>query len=355
MRTLVTGSNSLLGNHIVRCLLQEGHTVRAMVRTTSNIQALEGLDVELVYGDVRNPADLRTAADGCQRIFHTAAVFAYWNFSETEMNETAREGARNVVDAAKDAGVERLILTSSASVLGRNTTIHPMTETSPATLEDTPAYFRSKALQERVAFERASELGVELISVNPSVIVGPYDFKPSASMSTVTGYLFDPMKLTYPGGVNIVHAEDAARGHVLLADQGTPGERYLVSADNWEWQQVHETISDLCRVGGPRITMGRRGAMLGTALMELGAKITKKPPLGTRDQAKLVGSYFWYNHSKAAALGYRARSTREALIDTIAWLIDSPLLSEGQKAQLNPSIDVEQARHRLSQVRATAA
>ena len=101
--------------------------------------------------------------------------------------------------------------------------------------------------------------------------------------------------------------------------------------------------------------MSRRGAMLGTALMELGAKITKKPPLGTRDQARMVGSYFWYNHSKAAALGYRARSTREALIDTIAWLFDSPLLSESQKAQLNPSIEVERARSRLSIAPASAA
>ena len=104
MHALVTGSNGLLGNHIVRALLKEGHRVRAMVRPTSNKKALDGLDVELVYGDVRNAEDLRAAADGCDTIFHTAAVFAYWNFSEEEMNQTAREGARNVVDAAKDAG-----------------------------------------------------------------------------------------------------------------------------------------------------------------------------------------------------------------------------------------------------------
>jgi len=355
MHALVTGSNGLLGNHIVRALLQEGHTVRAMVRKTSNKRALDGLDIELVYGDVRNPEDLRAAADGCDTIFHTAAVFAYWNFSEEEMNQTAREGARNVVDAAKDAGVKRLILTSSAAVLGRNTSIHPMTEETEPHLQDTPAYFRSKALQEEIAVEHARERGVELISVNPSVIIGPNDFKPSASMATVTGYLLDPLKLTYPGGVNIVHVEDAARGHLLLAERGTPGERYLVSADNWEWQRVHETISDLCRIGGPRITMGRKGAMLGTALMELGAKLTKKPPLGTRDQARLVGSYFWYNHSKAAALGYRARSTRDALVDTIAWLLDSSHLSAEQKAQIRPSMDVETARKRLAGSPATAA
>jgi dihydroflavonol-4-reductase len=347
MIALVTGANGLLGNHIVQALLEDGHTVKAMVRPTSNLKALEGLDIEYAYGDVRDGAALRAAADGCDTIFHTAAVFSYWGFSQEEMDQTAREGAINVVDAARDAGVDRLVLTSSAGVLGRNTEQTPMTEASSPDLESMPAYFQSKALQEQVAFERAEEQSVDLVCVNPAVILGPNDQKPSASMGTITNYLFDPLKLTWPGGVNIVHAQDCARGHVLLAEKGESGERYLLGADNWRWKRVHETISRLCNVAKPTIRLNAKTALLGASLMEFGAKFTGKPPQATRDQAMQVGNYFWYNHTKAARLGYRSRSTRDAILETLAWLLDSPHLSESQRKSLNPSIELETMRRKL--------
>ena len=347
MIALVTGANGLLGNHIVRALLEDGHTVKAMVRETSNLKALEGLDIDYTYGDVRDSAALRAAADGCETIFHTAAVFSYWGFSQEEMDQTAREGAINVVDAAKDAGVNRLVLTSSAGVLGRNQEQTPMTETSTPDLESMPAYFQSKALQEQVAFERAREQNVDLVCANPAVILGPNDQKPSASMGTITNYLFDPLKLTWPGGVNIVHAQDCARGHVLLAEKGESGERYLLGADNWRWKRVHETISRLCNVAKPTIKLNAKTALLGASLMELGAKFTGKPPQATRDQAMQVGNYFWYNHTKAARLGYRSRSTRDAILETLAWLLDSPHLSDSQRKGHNPSIELETMRRKL--------
>ena len=129
--------------------------------------------------------------------------------------------------------------------------------------------------------------------VNPAVILGPNDQKPSASMGTITNYLFDPLKLTWPGGVNIVHAEDCARGHVLLADKGESGERYLPWGPiTGAGQRVHETISHLCNVAKPTIKLNAKTALLGASLMELGAKFTGKPPQATRDQAMQVGNYF---------------------------------------------------------------
>lgn len=346
MIALVTGANGLLGNHIVQALLEKGHSVRAMVRKTSNLKALEGLDIDYAYGDVRDGQALRAAADGCDTIFHTAAVFSYWGFSQEEMDQTAREGAINAVDAAKDAGVKRLVLTSSAGVLGRNANQTPMTEKSAPNLDSMPQYFQSKAVQERIAMERAQEQKVDLVCANPAVILGPNDQKPSASMGTITNYLFDPFKITWPGGVNIVHAEDCARGHVLLAEKGESGERYLLGADNWHWKRVHETISRLCNVSKPTIRLNSKTALLGASLMELGAKFTGKAPQATRDQAMQVGHYFWYNHSKAARIGYRSRSTRDALLDTLAWLLDSPHLDEGQRNGLNPSVELETARRK---------
>lgn len=349
MLALVTGANGLLGNHIVQELLAQGHPVRAMVRKKSNLDALRGLKIDYAYGDVRDASALRAAADGCDTMFHTAAVFSYWGFSEEEMRATARDGAINAVDAAKDAGVKRMVLTSSAGVLGRNENQVPMTEESPVQLDSMPSYFQNKALQENTAFERAREKGVDLVSVNPSVILGSNDHKPSASMSTITNYLFDPLKLTWPGGVNIVHAQDCARGHVLVAEKGESNERYLIGADNWHWGRVHKTISRLCNTAGPTVRLGKKTALIGATLMELGSRMTGKAPQATKDQAALVGSYFWYNHSKAARLGYKARPSRDAILDTLAWLLDSHHVTDAQRRSIRPSSEVE-ARRRQSPV-----
>ena len=220
---LVTGTNGLLGNNLCRELLAAGHEVRAFVRQNSNLDGLKDLPVQLHYGDVRDSQSLREAAVGCATLYQTAAVFSYWGYSRNEMISIAQEGATNTVTAAKEAGVQRIVLTSSSSVLGPNWEPKPMTESDASDLEGAPDYFYSKRLQEETAFECADREGVELVSICPSVFIGPYDFRPSASLPTVTGYLFDPMKLTYPGGVNIIHVQDVARAHFLLGEKGAPG------------------------------------------------------------------------------------------------------------------------------------
>lgn len=340
MKVLVTGANGLLGNNLVRELLAEGHTVRAMVRKTSNVQGLEGLDAERVYGDVRDVKALTEAARGCEVVYHTAAVFAYWGYARDAMMATAREGGRNVVDAAHEAGVRRVVLTSSASVWGKHEGRTPIHEESPARLEGTPDYFVSKALQEETALARAEELGVELVAVCPSIFMGPYDFKPSTSLGTLTDFLNDPMRLTWTGGGNIIHVQDVAQAHILLAEQGVPGERYLACADNLEWTTLHETMAQLAGLSGPRMTMSPRMARWGSVAMEAAAKLTGKPPLGTRDQAALVGHYFWYDGSKLANLGFAPRSTRKTLAQTLAWYLESPHISPKLKASLTPHAEV---------------
>ena len=139
MTVLVTGANGLLGSHLVRGLLKQGATVRALVRSTSDVRSLAGLPIEMVHGDVRDPHSLQRAAEGCTQLFHTAAVFSYWGYSRDEMLETATEGARNTLHAAKSAGVERVILTASSSVLGPNWSPRSLTEEDGSDLEGTLA------------------------------------------------------------------------------------------------------------------------------------------------------------------------------------------------------------------------
>jgi dihydroflavonol-4-reductase len=350
MRVLVTGANGLLGNNLVRELLNAGHEVRAMVRATSNTAGLEGLRCERVLGDIRDQKAVRAAADGCEVIFSTAAVFSYYGYSLEEMMGTATQGTLNVVRAAKDAKVRRLVLTSSTAVLGGSEQPTPLDESAEQLREGGPDYFASKAKQERLAIAEAKSLGVELVVANPSVILGPYDFRPTASLATVTGYLLDPLKMTYPGGIDIAHAQDVARGHILLAERGIPYERHILGGENWTFETIHRAIAELTGQPAPRLRMNKTTAYLGASLMELGAKITRKPPLATRALAKQVGRYFWYSHDKAARLGYKARPARQTLTETIGWLLDSPHLTLRQKKSIKPQSAVLDARDHLRSV-----
>jgi dihydroflavonol-4-reductase len=334
VRVFVTGANGLLGSTLCRVLHAEGHAVRGLVRPASNRRSLEGLPIELVEGDVTDERSMRKGADGCDLMFHVAAVFSYFGYSKEQMFRTAKEGSIIAAGAAKDAGVKRIVLTSSTVVLGWRDEPGPLTEQDQLAGE-APDYFVTKQLQERTLFERAKELGIEALACNPSMFVGPQDYRPSEALFSITSYLADPLKLSFGGGVNIAHAEDIARGHILLADKGRAYERHILcSPDNWEWSQIHRTISELAGVAGPRISVGRTSAIAGATLMELGAKLTRTKPLATRDLAKMAGRYFWYDGSKARALGFTARGTRETLRETIGWLAGSPHLPQSVQRKL---------------------
>ncbi len=344
MKVLVTGANGLLGNHLVRQLLATGHQVRAMVRQSSNLAALEGLDIEYSYGDVRQADSLEAAARGCEMLYHTAAVFSYWGHSREEMMETARQGARNAVMAAQKAGITRMVLTSSAAVLGARRDPVALAELDDVPMEQAPDYFASKIIQEQAALEAGKELGVEVIAVNPSVFIGPRDIRPSAGLAMLTDYIADPLKMTWPGGVNILHVEDVAKAHILLADKGTPGERHIVCGENWQWRKVHADLSALTGLRGPGLSMSPTLARLGAAAMEFGAKVTGKPPMATSDQAQVVGCYFWYKGDKAMALGFSPRPSREALVDSLAWLVDSPHMDPKMRKKMRLADEVQARR-----------
>lgn len=344
VKALVTGANGLLGCNLVRELLAAGHEVRAMVRRTSKLQGLEGIPCTLVYGDVRDAAEVLAAAEGCEVIFHCAAVFAYWGYDRDAMMETAKKGSANVLDAAKAVGARRVVMTSSTAVFGGSDGAKVLDERAPIVGEGVPDYFLSKALQEEGAREHAASIGVDIVFANPSVFIGPHDHRPSASLNTVTGYLTDPFKLTYPGGVSVVHAADIARGHILLADRGITGERHILAAENVTWRDMHETLAELAGVPKPRITIQRGPAIVAATLMELGAKLTKKEPLATVDLARQTGRYFWYSNAKIARLGWSPRSMRVTLTQTLAWLLAaSPHFTDKQRAKLSPHEDVLQA------------
>lgn len=338
MKALVTGSNGLLGCNLVRTLLNAGHSVRTLIRESSDTRGLEGLNVERCVGDVRDSDSVREAVDGCDVVFHGAAVFSYWGYSREEMIETARDGTGIMIEACRDAAVRRLVLTSSTAVFGGHADPTPRDENAEMAPGAGVDYFETKALQERIAAEMARELSVELVIVNPSVFIGPYDYKPSQSSQTITGFLRDPLRLTFPGGVCLVHASDVAQGHLIALEQGTPFERHILGGENIEWTALHEMIALLTDSAGPRLRATKTTALLGATVMEAVSALTRRPPMATRALARQMGLYFYHSSEKMRRLGYAPRPAKATLRDTLNWWVEGPHVSKRERLAWKPRI-----------------
>jgi dihydroflavonol-4-reductase len=340
VRALVTGSNGLIGSNIVRALVRQGHEVCALVRPTSDLRGLHGLQVQQIHGDVLNRGSLETAMVGCDLVFHTAGIFSYWAEDQAHLESVVLEGTRNAVEAAAHVGIGRFVLTSSSVTCGSSPHPEPRDERDSLRDPDAPPYYLMKDRQEREALELARELDVDLVAVCPTITVGGPDYRLLPSNAVIVNYLNDPFSFTFPGGCNVVQVEDVALGHVLAAERGIRGERYLLGSENLTWAEVHQTIAELCGVRGPTLTATLTAAYLAATAMELASRWTKKPPTSTRAEAMALGRYYWYRSDRAMAIGYRPRPSRRALAQAIAWLLDSPHVTRSMRARLRPSPEV---------------
>ena len=340
MKALVTGANGFIGAALVRELVERGYGVRALVRRTSDLRTLEGMPVEIVQGDVLDLPAFRDAARGCDVLFHTAGVFAYWGHAEDDLLQLSVVGAQNAVEAAALGGVSRVVLTSSSVIFG--STRRPVWRDEQCELRDPypPAYIRAKAAQACAAFEVATERSVDLVAVCPTMVLGERDYRLVPSNRLIVAYLEDAFKATFPGGCNLVHVRDVARGHALVAERGESGASYLLGSENWEWWRIHRTISQLCGIPGPLLTATHTSASLVAVAAELSAQLTGRTPSVTRAQARMVGRYYWYDHARASSLGYHPRPARQALADAIAWLMKSGHISVDLRQRLNPTAEV---------------
>jgi dihydroflavonol-4-reductase len=347
MKALVTGANGLIGANLARALMRAGYEVRALVRPESDVRSLQRLAVEIVYGDVLHADSLSKAARGCHLLFHAAALFSYWGVSAGELEHIAVKGTTHVIEAASQARVPRVVFTSSSVVFGSSN--RPLVRNEKHRLDDqeTAPYVLAKASQERAAFEHADRLGVELIAACPTLSVGPYGYRLGPSNGLIVSYLADHFKATYPGGCNLVSVQDVAEGHLLVAEKGRPGERYLLGSENLKWSDIHRMISELCGVPGPNWEANHTVSLLAATAAEFVSKLTRKPPWATREEARMVGRYYWYEHQKAGALGYQPRPARQALAEAIAWLSAKSLISRRIRSDLRFSRDVFEARDAL--------
>ena len=322
MTTLVTGATGFVGSAVVRALVSRGEPVRAMVRQSSSLRLLEELPVEIVTGDLEEPASCRAALEGCDALFHVAADYRLWVPQPDAMYRTNVQGTRHLLSAAADASVRRIVYTSSVATLGLRPDRLPADETTPATLAGMVGHYkRSKFLAEQAVRELIAETGLPVVIVNPAAPVGQGDARPTPTGRMVLEAARGRIPAYVDTGLNLVHVEDVAKGHLLAFEHGRVGERYILGGENLPLRQMLALIADLMGRTPPRLRLPA-GAVLPVALIaEAIARIGRgREPLVTTDGVRMARKPMYFTSAKAEReLRYRSRPAIEGLRDAIAW------------------------------------
>lgn len=349
MRLAITGAAGLIGAHVARAAIEEGHDTTAIVRAADRAQALDGVAARVVAADMLGPpGPLIEAFADAEIVIHTAATFAYGGDGEA-LRRIAVTGTENVLDAAAKAGVRRVVVTSSSVVFGYSES-ETVIDESRGLADDAgqPGYVAAKILQDRSALERADRLGQELVLACPTMSVGGVATTLGPSNAMIVAYLADTTRSTFSGGCNVVAARDVGRGHILLAMRGESGAHYLLGSENLRWSTIHALIGVLAGVGGPHVEIGRQAASLAARVQEGLALVAGRMALSTREEASMVGRYYWYDHGRASALGYRPASAVESLAEAVSWLAASPHVGRETRARMHLSEAVLRRRRRAA-------
>ncbi len=318
---LVTGATGFVGAAVVRALLGDGREVRALVRRGSDRRNLEGLAVDLAEGDLNDRDSLRRAARGCSAVFHVAADYRLWALDPAPMYRTNVDGSVNVLEAAADAGVERLVYTSSVAVLGINANRLPADESTPVTFESMiGAYKRSKFLAEQAVRRRAAELGLPVVTVNPSTPIGPGDVRPTPTGRVILDAAAGRMPAYVDTGLNVVHVDDVARGHLLALEVGKPGERYILGGEDLTLAQILHVVGEHTGRPASKIRLPHWAVYPIAVGAEGVARFTQREPRVTLDGLRMSRKHMYFSSAKAAReLDYRWRAPQYAITDAIDW------------------------------------
>jgi len=322
MTTLVTGATGFVGSHVARQLVTAGQSVRILVRKESNTRPLEGLPVERVEGDLREAASVERAMQGVQRVFHVAADYRLWTRNPGEIYRSNVDGTRLLLECARRAGVERVVYTSTVATIA--VPVHhgaalPNEQTS-ATLDQMIGHYkRSKFLAEQEALKAASA-GVPVVIVNPTAPVGPGDWKPTPTGRIIVDFLNGKMPAYVDTGLNVVAVEDVAAGHLLAADKGRIGERYLLGARNMTLKEILEALAPIAGRSAPRLKMPHALALAAGYADEWFSRLTGREPQIPVEGVKMSRHRMFVSSDKAEReLGYKPTSVDAALERAVRW------------------------------------
>jgi len=326
MQVGVTGAAGHVGGNLVRTLLEQGHKVRVLIH--EDTRAIEGLDVERVVGDVRDPATVARFVAGCERVFHLAALISLDPKDTPKLQEINVGGARNVAEACLAAGVKRLVHFSSIHALSSHPKNEPIDETRPPSSGDALPYDLSKAAGEREV-QAVIARGLDAVICNPTAIVGPYDFRPSHVGELLLDLYHRRLPGLVKGGFDWVDVRDVVQGAIAAAERGRRGERYLLSGKR---RSVPEFADAAAAATGKKrpwmvtpIWLAHAAAPFATGF----AKLAGRRPLFTRASLVALSNHLEVRHDKARTeLGYNARPFEETLKDTYAWFEKAGMLAK---------------------------
>lgn len=317
---LVTGGTGFVGANLVRELLREGATVRVLARPGGDRRALAGLPIEIVEGDLERPASLGPAVAGVATVFHVAADYRLWAPDPSALFRTNVEGTRAMLAAAAEAGVRRVVYTSTVGTLGLPPDGTPGTEDTPVSLADMVGpYKRSKFLAEQVALAFARQ-GLPVVIVNPSAPVGPWDVKPTPTGRMIVDFLEGRMIASLDTGLNLVDVRDVARGHLLAAARGRVGEKYILGHRNLTLSEIFGLLAELTGRPAPRWRIPYALAWTAAACFEGAARLTRRPPRVSLTAVRMARKRMFFSSAKAVReLGLPQTDVREALAAAVAW------------------------------------
>lgn len=321
MISLVTGATGFVGSAVARHLRSLGHDIRVLARSGADRRNLEGLDAELVTGDITDPDAVRRAVAGCHYVFHVAADYRLWVPDPAPMMAANVDAAVDVCRAAAEAGAERIVYCSSVAVLGLPKDGTPGDEETPVTFADMiGVYKQSKYRGEEAVRRLIADTGAPVVIVNPSTPIGPRDIKPTPTGRMIVDAARGRMPAYVDTGLNVVHVDDVARGHWLACTRGEIGRRYVLGGENMALADILKTVAELTGRRPPKVKLPHDLIMPIAHAAEWFGKATGREPFVNVDSVRMARKRMWFSWDRARReLGYQPRPAHEALADAVAW------------------------------------
>ena len=317
---LVTGASGFVGAAVARAALLRGFKTRVLMRATADRRNIQGLDVEPVTGDMRDEASMTRALDGVRHLFHVAADYRLWARDPEEIARNNLMGARAVMGAAKKAGVERIVYTSSVAALkpGHGAAVDETSRHTPDSVIG--AYKRSKLLAEREVERMVAEEGLPAVIVAPSTPIGPRDIKPTPTGRIIVEMANGKMPAFLDTGLNLVHVDDVAEGHFLALERGRIGENYILGGTDVTLEAMLGEIAALAGRRAPKLKLPRAPLFPLAYAAEAFARLSGKEPFLTADALRMSRYHMYFSSEKAKReLGYQSRPHASGLEDALAW------------------------------------
>jgi dihydroflavonol-4-reductase len=331
MLILVTGATGFVGSHVARLLAERGDRVRVLVRPTSRLKALEGVRVEPVDGDLRDAASLTRAMDGVNRVFHVAADYRLWTRHPEEIYESNVGGTKRLLEAAYKAGVERFVYTSTVATIAVPRHGALPDESTAASIDEMIGHYkRSKFQAEQVAIE-AARAGGPVVIVNPTAPVGPGDWKPTPTGKIILDFLTGKMPAYVDTGLNVAPVEDVAAGHLLAAEKGRFGERYILGGRNMTLKEILDALAPVAGRPAPRVRLPHAVALAAGYADEFISRIAGREPKIPVEGVKMSRHRMFVETGKAEReLGYVHSSVESALERAVRWYEQNGYITLGE-------------------------